>query len=117
METEEIYLLIITIIVAVIGLLFTILQFNLAKKKRKDDLFNLRYEFYNNVSKIWIATSNQSNPPLNNTDLISITQKAHFLFGEDIAKHLLSLENKRATHDLFPDDDFNAPFSKYLTLK
>lgn len=116
MEMEQTYLTIVTIFVGVLGLFFAGLQVIIAKKKRKDDLFNLRYEFYKNVSNIWITTSNLENPSLDITDLIPISQKASFLFGEDISKHILSLANKRAPHDLFPEDDFNRPFVKYLKL-
>ena len=116
MKIEEMYLVIVTTIVAVLGIIFTWLQFNLATKKRKDDLFNLRYEFYEKVSKIWIATYNKENLPLHITDLIPISEKARFLFGEDVSKHIISLENKRATHDFFPDDDFSKPFRKHLEL-
>lgn len=116
MKNEEIYFAIVTAIVGTLGIIFTVLQFKLSKKKRKDDLFNLRYKFYNDVSKIWISTSNLENSPLNITDLIPIAEKAEFLFGKEIYKHILSLENKRATHDLFPDDNFSKPFRKYLKL-
>lgn len=117
MEIEEIYLTIVTTCVGVFGLLFTWLQFSLAKKKRKDDLFNLRYEFYKNVSKMWTSTSDSNNPPLDIIDLIPLAEKAGFLFGEEIPKHILSLENKTATHPFFPDEDFSKPFVKYLKLK
>lgn len=116
MSYNEIILSFVTTIFAFIGIVFTVLQFKLAKKKRKDDLFNLRYEFYNDLSKSWIKTSNKNNPPWGIVDLIPVAEKAYFLFGKDIETHVLSLENKRASHDMFPDDDFSAPFRKYLKL-
>jgi len=116
MIQEEVYLAIVTTIVAVLGLVFTGLQFWIARKKRKDDLFNLRYEFYWNVSKLWLKTSNRENPELDIADLIPIAEKANFLFGKEISKHVLSLEDKRASNDLFPDDDFSRPFERYLKL-
>lgn len=116
MGNEAIYLTVVTSVVAILGSLFTGLQFKLARKKRKDDLFNLRYEFYRNLSRIWIATNNRENPELGITDLIPIAEKANFLFGKEISKHVLSLEDKRASHDLFPDDDFSKPFERYLKL-
>jgi hypothetical protein len=114
---NDTYLIIVTTIVAVIGLLFTVLQFRLAGKKRNDDLFNLRYEFYKSVSRMWVSTSSLENPPLDVTDLILVAERADFLFGKDISDHIFSLENKRASQDLFPDDDFSKPFYKYLILR
>ncbi len=116
MGKEEVYFAIITAIVGTLGIIFTCLQFILARNKRKDDLFNLRYEFYRSVSNIWIASYDKGNAPLDITDLMPISEKAEFLFGKEVSKHILSLENKRATHDLFPDDDFSKPFRKYLKL-
>ncbi len=116
MGKEEIYFAIVTAIVGTLGIIFTWLQFRLARKKRKDDLFNLRYEFYRSVSNIWISTYDEGNAPLDITDLIPLSEKAEFLFGKEISKHILSLENKRAMHSLFPDDDFSNPFRKYLKL-
>ena len=117
MEIEEIYLTIVTTIIAVFGLLFTWFQFVLAKKKRKDDLFNLRYEFYKNISKIWVSTCNPETPPLDIIDLIPLAEKASFLFGKDISAHIISLENKTSTNPFFPDGDFSKPFVKYLKLR
>jgi hypothetical protein len=113
---NEIYLTIITTIVAVLGIIFTVLQFILARKKRKDDLFNLRYDFYRQVSKIWLDTYDGRNPPLDTVDLIPISEKAEFLFGREITNHILSLVDKNASNEFFPDDDFSNPFRKYLKL-
>ena len=87
------------------------------KKKRKDDLFKLRFDFYKRVSSAWTSTFDRNNPEFDIVDLIPISEEAEFLFGKDIRKHILSLENKRAKHDLFPDENFSAPFHKYLRLK
>lgn len=117
MNNEEIYFAIVTSLVALFGLLFTSLQFKLAKKKRNDDLFNLRFTFYKKVSDLWTNTYNRNNPPMELIDLVIIAEEAEFLFGKDIAEHILSFANKRASNDLFPDDDFSKPFYKYLKLK
>lgn len=116
MEQGNVYLAITTITVAISGVIFTGLQVYIAHKKRKDDLFNLRYEYYKKVSKIWID-SYIENQPLEFMDLLQIAEKADFLFGKDIRKHILSLADKKASHDSFPDDDFSKPFHKYLKLK
>ncbi|WP_264529314.1 hypothetical protein [Flavobacterium sp. N502540] len=116
MEIQEIYLTIVTTFVAIFGLLFTWLQFILAKKKRKDDLFNLRYEFYKDISNIWTSTCNPEMPPLDIVDLIPLAEKGNFLFGKDISSYIISLENKTANRPFFPDEDFTKPFVKYLKL-
>lgn len=113
----EIYLTVVTTIVGVLGVFFTWIQIHLAKLKRKDDLFNLRYEFYKNVSEIWTSTCNSETTPLDIVDLIPIAEKARFLFGEDISQHIISLERKTATNPFFPDEDFSKPFYKYLKLR
>jgi hypothetical protein len=87
------------------------------KRKRRDDLFKLRFEFYKKISNAWISTFHTDIPEFDIVDLIPIAEEAEFLFGKDIQKHILSLENKRAKHDLFPDDNFSEPFRKYLKLR
>lgn len=113
----ELYLTVVTTIVGILGVFFTWIQIHLAKLKRKDDLFNLRYEFYESTSQMWISTCNLEIPELDIVDLIPIAEKASFLFGKDISKHILSLENKRAGNPFFPDEDFSKPFFKYLKLR
>ena len=107
----------VTTLVCLLGLLIAGLQVYLTYKKRKDDLFNLRYEFYKNASNIWTSTCNPETPPLDIIDLIPLAEKASFLFGEDIFKHIISLENKTATNPFFPEEDFSKPFVKYLKLR
>ena len=116
MNSNEILLPIATIFIALLGVVFTFQQFRLAKKKRKDDLFKLRYAFYRKLSNNWVKTHNRNNPTWDRVDLFPISEEANFLFGEDISAHILSLEHKRASHGLFPDDNFSGPFQKYLKL-
>lgn len=109
----ELILSIFAIIISIFSLGFSYYHF---KIKRKDDLFILRYSFYKRLSKAWLSTSDKNEPEMNIKDLIPIAEVGKFLFGEDIEKHILSLAEERANHDLFPDGDFSLPFQKYLDL-
>ena len=71
---------------------------------------------------MWLNTGNGApagqQPWLDTLDLIPVSEEARFLFGEDVAQHIMSLADKE--HDgspEFPNDDFAEPFRKYLTLK
>lgn len=110
-------LAVITISISIYSSLLTWLQFRLARKRRIDDLFRLRYKFYKQVSHIWLRTYDTANPTLDIIDLIPLSEEADFLFGKNVSKHIISMVDKRATNDMFPDNDFTKPFRKYLKLK
>ncbi len=108
-------------VTGVVALLLNLFQYRLAAKRRKDDLFDRRYEFYRQVRSMWLNTGNGAPPGqrpwLDIKDLIPVSEEASFLFGQDIAQHICSLADKK--HDgspFFPDDDFVKPFRKYLSL-
>ncbi|GGW81488.1 hypothetical protein [Salegentibacter mishustinae] len=105
---------ILAFIISCFSLFISIIHF---RRKRKDDLFKLRFEFYKKISNAWTSTYNKNNSEFDIVDLTPVAEEAEFLFGKDIQKHILSLENKRAKHDLFPDDNFSEPFRKYLKLR
>lgn len=114
---EEISLSFLSLIISVMALIFTGLQYLLANRKRKDALFELRYKYYESVSHMWVSTCDNSNPII--TDPVSLAPIAHkglLLFGKDIQKHILSLEGKKADNPFFPDLWFDKPFYKYLKL-
>jgi hypothetical protein len=103
--------------IAIAGIVLGILNHRLARKRRKDELFDRRYEFYRRARDFWLSTANPASPPPDIQDWISVAGEASFLFGRDIAEHLVSLDGKR--HDgspFFPNDDFVRPFRRYLTL-
>lgn len=108
-----------TPIVAIIGVIIASVQVWLAFKKRKDDLFERRYDFYQKLENMWLATRDYENPSYPDVeDLIPWASRAEFLFGGDIADHILTLEEKHHNGSpYFPDDDFVKPFKKYLVLK
>jgi hypothetical protein len=116
MTTDEIYLSSIATIIGLVGLGFTYLQYNLNTKKRKDDLFNLRFAFYKKLCSAWIKTHHESNNTLDVIDLIIFTEESRFLFGKEITEHIHSLHDKRASNPFMVDNFFSAPFDAYLNL-
>ncbi len=93
-------------------------QYQANQRIRRNDLFDKRYAFYQELEDFWLSTVCADSPELDVEDLAPAAVKAEFLFGEDISKHILSLADKRHKGSpFFPDDDFVRPFKKYLKLK
>lgn len=106
---------ILTPIVAIGGLVIAVLNYRHAHRKRKDDLFDRRYEFYRRLRDWWLRTAEPDQPLVDAEDVIPIAEEARLLFGEDIAQHILSLAGKaHSGSPFFPNDDFTRPFDKYL---
>jgi hypothetical protein len=107
--------------IAIAGIVLGILNYLHAQRKRKDDLFDRRYEFYKKVRDWWLTTGTgappDQNPFIDPEELIPIAEEARFLFGDDIAQHILSLdESGHSGSSFFPNSDFIEPFEKYLRL-
>jgi hypothetical protein len=106
-----------SIAISVAACYISYLAFNLAKKRREDDLFDRRYEFYKSVRDAWLSTADPETGPRFIEDWIPIAEEASFLFGSDIEDHLVSLDGRRHNGSpSFPNEDFVEPFRKYLTL-
>lgn len=110
-----------TVVVAVIGVGFAVLNHLHARRLRTDALFDRRYAFYQRVRDIWLASGTgapeHQDPELHLEDLIPIAEEARFIFGKDIEEHILGLSRKgHQGSPFFPDDDFVKPFGKYLKL-
>lgn len=104
--------------IAVAGLIIAWLQYRTNNQKRKNELFDRRYDFYKSIEKIWISTRDEENRTLDDQDLIPFASEAEILFDRSVANHIMSLEDKRHKGSpFFPDDDFSKPFFKYLKLK
>lgn len=109
-------------VVAVAGLGFALGNFQLAKRRRNDELFDRRYEFYQRLRSMWLRTGRAAppghDPEVYTEDLIPIAEEARFLFGEEIADHVLGLVGKgHQGHPDFPDEWFVKPFRPYLSLE
>jgi len=110
-----------TPMVAIAGTVLAYLNYLHAKRKRKDDLFDRRYAFYMRVRDIWLSSGigagPDEDPDLDIEDLIPIAEEAGFLFGDDIAQHIISLDRQgHSGSPFFPNSDFTQPFEKYLKL-
>lgn len=104
--------------IAIAGSVIAWLQYRTNSQKRKNDLFDRRYNFYQTLEKFWLQSSDDNCRPHDVEDLIPVAMEARMLFGKDIAQHIISLENKaHKGSPFFPDDDFIKPFMKYLQLK
>ncbi len=104
--------------IAIIGVIIAALQWQVNDLKRKNDLFDRRYSFYQRLEKAWLSTEDKNNRTWDFEDLCPIASEAEMLFGKDIAKHIITLADKRHKgSQFFPNDDFSKPFMKYLRLK
>jgi hypothetical protein len=115
----EILSALLTPTIAVVGIVFTWLTYRLGARKRKDELFDRRYDFYKKVEQRWRSTGIGSEPnqypKWEWDDIEPWAHEATFLFGSDIAKHLRSYADKGFEGvPWVPDDKFSKPFEKYL---
>lgn len=110
-----------TPIIALCVAIITFGNYRLAKRKRKDDLFDRRYKFYKAVERAWRNTgSGEPNiqPWWDWDDIEPWAHEAGFLFGPDISNHLRSYTDKGFEGiSWLPDPDFAAPFEKYLSFE
>ena len=126
--------------------LFTIFQWKIAKNKRQDDLFNLRYKLYEKIINFIIEIKNDVSgqddaKPMQtlknwlDDKYLRLAQNIIFeskcLFGVDIADHLTEYLSKEHLFNLIdegtdkvktdgswiPPLKFIEPFEKYLTIK
>lgn len=122
-------------IVAIVGTCIAIFQWSLAAKKRKDELFDRRWDFYCRAKKIFLdeltnTINNQKKDKISRHISLNWTNhyadEAFFLFGEDIEKHIRAfpeqiVESKKvkANRKIIEDPvlTFRKPFKKYLRLK
>jgi hypothetical protein len=112
----------------------TFLQWKIAKNKRQDDLFNLRYKLYEKIIEFIIEVKTDLFASCLDDKYLSLAKNIIFesenLFGVDIANHLKKyLLSKESFFDLIDEgkaDDYSSwsppvkfrePFKKYLTIK
>lgn len=112
-----------TPIVAIIGSIIAIKNYQLSSRKRKDDLFDRRYKFLKDFERLWKTTGPEhlgaKLPSLEWDDIEPFAQEAYFLFGKDIAEHLRSYKGKSFDQTLpwVPDSELAKPFAKYLCFE
>jgi hypothetical protein len=108
--------------IAVAGITIGVLNYLHARRKRKDDLFDRRYEFYKRVRDWWLKTGTGAapgqDPSVHPEDVIPIADEARLLFGKEVAQHLMSLVGRgHSGSPFFPNGDFTMPFDKYLRFQ
>ena len=108
--------------VAGISLCFSYLGYRLQRVSRQDSLFQARYDYYKRMRGWWLKTGDFApegqSPFIEETDLISPAEEASFLFGKEVAQHILALPlTGHLGHPDFPDEAFIAPFRKHLQLE
>ena len=105
--------------IALIAVYYTRTQARTNEIRRKQELFDLRYAFYQKARNIYLTLAKE-NRLTGATDLFDLAEEADFLFGDDVSKHILNILDHRiseqAKHGII-DDWFTKPFKKYLTLK
>ncbi|ALR29297.1 hypothetical protein ATE47_01555 [Chryseobacterium sp. IHB B 17019] len=109
--------------VAIIGIYIGIKNYKLQIRKRKDDLFDRRYQFLQDFEELWKTTGPESlgatRMCLEWDDIAPYAQKAYYLFGNDIVQHLQSYEGKSydRTFPWVPDSELAKPFDRYLCFE
>lgn len=103
--------------IALIAVYIAWQQWKTAESKRKQDLFDKRYQFF---SGMWEAFSSPIIDPnerlLEKEDLLDSTHKAELLFGSDIVNHIFEIP-ERQKQGILDYDWFIKPFKKYMQLK
>lgn len=105
--------------IAIVAAVITYLQWRTNELKRKQELFDRRYAFYQRLRAIYLSIPHLE-IPINDNDLSDLAEEAQFLFGLEVAKHIVEIERRKipeqVVHGLV-DDWFIEPFKKYLELK
>ncbi len=113
--------------IALLAGYFTYSQAKTDELRRKQEIFEIRYAYYNKVRAIYISLHGKKDLPWHYreiTDFFDLAEEASFLFGSDIAQHIIEMGNKHLAdkietqvHNGIIDDWFIKPFTKYLSLK
>lgn len=118
-NTVQVLASIATPCIALIALLYARMQAHTNEIKRKQELFNLRYAFYQRIRTLYVDIAH-SQEPVNDLILYDLAEEASFLFGDDVAKHIVSISDRKIDSQVeygIVDDWFINPFKKYLQLK
>ena len=103
-----------TVWIAIAVAIIAFMQWRTAEKKRKQELFDKRYFFYNNVFQLFYQKQTQ-NKNVTVEDLLPYANEAMFLFDKKLSDHVMSIM-QYSKKDL-NYDWFNKPFLKYLKMK
>jgi hypothetical protein len=104
-------------VIALIAAAIGFLQWRTAELKRKQDLYDKRYLFFEKIWKLYCRVYHDPNAtPLFEDDLVEYEHEASFLFGDDIARHLTEVP-KHQDSSVHEYEWFIRPFRKYLSLR
>jgi hypothetical protein len=95
------------------------LNWKTAEQKRKQDLFDKRYDYYRKMRGVYDELVCQpETPDPDYEDVEGWATEGKFLFGEDIERHIAAMvkrvELRPGHHDL---SWFRKPFERYLQLR
>ena len=104
-------------LIALIAAAIGFLQWRTAELKRKQDLYDKRYAFFEKIWKMYCRVYHDQNAgPLFGDDLLEYEHEASFLFGDDIFRHLTEIP-KHQDLSFHEYEWFIKPFRKYLSLR
>ena len=119
-----------TPVVAIFGIWFTWRQYSLDQKKRKDELFDRRWDFYrraktefiDNFCDFYEGKDLKAAKKIVKNWIDHYADEAYFLFGPEIEKHVRAsvkdVINRTGNNQIEdPAATFRKPFEKYLRLK
>lgn len=73
-----------------------LLQWRTSEKQRKQDLFDIRLNFYQKLKNVYFSLSSKQksgfNPYLEPEDLFPLISEAKWLFGKDMAKAISDMQ-------------------------
>ncbi len=106
-------------------LIVAFLQWRTSEKQRKQDLFDIRFKFYQRLKEVYFSLRRKKkaggNPYLEPEDLFPLLSEARFLFGEDVAQAIsdmqgLELDDTDSAFEVLPHN-IEKVFEKYMRVK
>lgn len=108
-----------------ITILIAYMQWQTNERERKQNLYNLRIQFYEEIRKLYLSLDNKAHKIgidyIAEDDIFQYTAKADWLFGEDMVEALNKLVGKELDYD---DQTFRClpyevekVFTKYMKIE
>lgn len=100
------------------------LQWRTSEKQRKQDLFDIRFKFYQKLKNIYFSLTTKQkaglNPYLEAEDLFPLLPEAKWLFGEDMANAISDMQGLELddTDEVFETLPYKVEkiFEKYMKI-
>ncbi len=111
----DVFSALLTPTIAIVVAIIAFLQWRTAEINRRQQLFDKRYLFF---KELWRRYENSvtsgRGEELDVEDLFDMIHEAEFLFGKEIADHMMKIPDKK---NVLNYDWFSEPFKKYMQLK